>query len=300
MVSTGWLCLAAMIMAYGVANLLQSVAATRTRPQRRLHPGLLLRLATHRVYLVGLTFQLFGFCFAFVARRELPLFLVQASVAAGLGVTAILGVLVLRWRLPAAEVALLGGLGIGVASLVIAARPAPSRQIGPAGEIAIAMVVALIAIAGAFAARLRGAPGSVALGGLAGFAFGAVAVCSRSLAGMHSVHDVITSPLIYLLAANSAIGQLMIGLAMQRGCTTAAVAAMDAASSVPAAVIGIVLLGDRVWPGMQWLAVVGFAVTLLAVLGLTRYAQPQHVWRRRDRVALATAEPAPEQVGAFR
>ena len=69
---------------------------------------------------------------------------------------------------------------------------------------------------------------------------------------------------------------LLLGLAMQRGSTTAAVAAMDAASAVPAAVIGLVLLGDRIWPGREWLAGLGFLVTLAAVLGLTRYAEPQH------------------------
>ena len=63
---------------------------------------------------------------------------------------------------------------------------------------------------------------------------------------------------------------------MQRGSTTAAVAAMDAAAAAPAAVIGLVLLGDRIWPGREWLAMLGFLVTLGAVLGLTRYAEPQH------------------------
>ena len=42
---------------------------------------------------------------AFLARRDLPLFLVQSAVAAGLGVTAILGVLLMKWRHPPAEVA---------------------------------------------------------------------------------------------------------------------------------------------------------------------------------------------------
>jgi len=72
------------------------------------------------------------------------------------------------------------------------------------------------------------------------------------------------------------VGQLLLALAMQRGSTTAAVAAMDAASAVPAAVIGLVLLGDRIWPGREWLAALGFLVTLGAVIGLTRYAEPQH------------------------
>ena len=63
---------------------------------------------------------------------------------------------------------------------------------------------------------------------------------------------------------------------MQRGSTTAAVAAMDAAGAVPAAIVGLLLLGDRIHPGREWLAAVGFVVTLGAVIGLTRYAEPQH------------------------
>src|ERR1044071_3649307 len=110
MVSTGWLCLAAMIVAYGCSNLLQSIAAQRTTPHHSMHPSLLPRLASPRTYVFGVGCQVVGFSFAFFARRELPLFLVQAAVAAGLGVMAILGVIVLKWRLPRAELALLGTL----------------------------------------------------------------------------------------------------------------------------------------------------------------------------------------------
>jgi hypothetical protein len=274
--SAGWLYLAAMIVAYGVANLLQSVAAARTSHEQRFHPSLLLRLASHRTYLLGLGCQVGAFVLAFFARRELPLFLVQASVAAGLGVTALLGVLLLKWQLPTAEVAMLGALGIGIAGLIIAAEPAPSRQLGLWAELALAGALVLIGLAGFFGVRLRGAPGSVALGSLAGVAFGAAAVASRPLANVDDPHAFVTHPLLYLVIAHSLVGQLLLGLAMQRGSTTAAVAAMDAASAVPAAVIGLVLLGDRIWPGREWLAMLGFLVTLGAVLGLTRYAEPQH------------------------
>jgi hypothetical protein len=51
---------------------------------------------------------------------------------------------------------------------------------------------------------------------------------------------------------------------------------MDAAGAVPAAIVGLLLLGDRIEPGRGWLAALGFVVTLAAVLGLTRYAEPQH------------------------
>jgi drug/metabolite transporter (DMT)-like permease len=252
------------------------MAAARTTVHHTLDPALLIRLASHRTYVVGLGCQVLGFVLAFAARRDLPLFLVQASVAAGLGVTAVLGVLVLKWRLPPAEVALLALLFLGVAGLVLAARPAPARQLGTAGVVALGVALAAIGAMAFFAVRLHGAPGSVALGSLAGLAFSAAAVAARPLASARSVDDFFTDPLLYLLIVHSVVGQLLLGLAMQRGSTTAAVAAMDAAGAVPAAIVGLVLLGDRIWPGREWLAGAGFLITLVAVIGLTRYAEPQH------------------------
>lgn len=265
-----------MVAAYGLANLLQSVAAARTTVHHTLDPALLLRLAGHRTYLIGIGCQFFAFVLAFLARRDLPLFLVQASVAAGLGVTALLGVLVLKWRLPPAEVALLVLLFVGIGALVVSARPAPARQLGLAGVIALGVTLLVIGVLAIFAVRLHGAPGSVALGSLAGMAFSAAAVCARPLASVKSLDEFVSHPLLYLLVVHSVVGQLLLGLAMQRGSTTAAVAAMDAAGAVPAAVIGLALLGDRIWPGFEWLAAVGFLITLTAVIGLTRYAEPQH------------------------
>ncbi|MEU4676776.1 hypothetical protein [Micromonospora sp. NPDC023737] len=289
MVSSGWCFLAAMIVAYGVANLLQSVAAVRTTVHHTFDPGLLLRLAGHRTYLVGVACQLGGFLLAFLARRDLPLFLVQSSVAAGLGVTAILGVSVLKWRLPVAEVVLLALLFAGISALVLAARPAPSRQLGPGALLGLLLVLGLIAVLGFFAVRLHGSPGSVALGSLAGLAFSAAAVAARPLASTPSAEAFVRNPLLYLLVAHSIVGQLLLGLAMQRGSTTAAVAAMDAAGAVPAAIVGLLLLNDKIWPGREWLAGVGFLITLGAVIGLTRYAEPQHhpASARADEPAMA-------------
>jgi len=274
--SSGWFYLAAMIAAYGVANLLQSVAAAQTSVHHTFDPQLLVRLACHRTYLLGVFCQVLGFVLAFVARRDLPLFLVQASVAAGLGVTALLGVLLLKWTLPVAEVALLGLLLVGITALVLSAQPAHSRQLGTSGVIGLAVTLAVLAVLGFFAVRLHGALGSVVLGSLAGIAFSAAAIAARPLANEHTFADFCANPLLYLLIAHSVVGQLLLGLAMQRGSTTAAVAAMDAAGAVPAAIVGLLLLGDRIQPGREWLAAVGFVVTLGSVIAMTRYAEPQH------------------------
>jgi drug/metabolite transporter (DMT)-like permease len=275
-IAAGWFFLAAMIGAYGVANLLQSFAAGRTTAGETLDPKLLMRLVRHRTYVLGLLCQILGFVLAFLARRDLPLFLVQAAIAAGLGVTALLGVVLLKWRLPRVEIVLLVVLCAGLAALVVAAEPHPSRQLGVGGIIGLLIVLGSLTVAGFFAARMRGVPGSVVLGSLAGVAFGAAAVASRPLANIHSVDKFVTDPLLFLLIANSVVGQLLLGLAMQRGSTTAAVAAMDAAAAVPAAVVGLLFLGDKITMGLVWLAALGFLVTLGAVIGLTFFAEPQH------------------------
>jgi hypothetical protein len=142
--------------------------------------------------------------------------------------------------------------------------------------LALGVSVLVIAGLGYFAVRLRGALGSVVLGSLAGIDFSAAAIAARPLTNAHTVAGFVTNPLLYLVLVHSLVGQLLLGLAMQRGSTTAAVAAMDAAGAVPAAIVGLLVLGDRIEPGRGWLAALGFVVTLGAVIGLTRYAEPQH------------------------
>ncbi|MBN1174430.1 MAG: hypothetical protein JXA67_19845 [Micromonosporaceae bacterium] len=264
-----------MIIAYGLANLLQSVAAARIDLHRGFHPRLLLRLGRHKAYLAGVFCQFLGFMLAVFARGDLPLFLVQSAIAAGLGVTAVLGVFVLGWRLPRAEIVLLVVLCVGIAILVLSARPGGAKPIGPGGVFALGAALVVIPAAGFMAARLHGARGSVVLGSLAGLSFGAAAVAARPLAGSFSAERFLTDPLLYLLIAHSVVGQLLLAMAMQRGSITASVASMDASAAVPAAIIGVWLLGDGIVPGREWLAVVGFLGTLCAVIGLVYYAEPQ-------------------------
>jgi hypothetical protein len=274
-VSAGWLYLAACVLAYGVANFLQAVAVSRVSAHTSLDTGLLLRLATHKTYLAGVACQFVAFVFAFLARADLPLFLVQTTAAAGLGITAILGVVFLKWSLPRAEVVLLVTLAVGLTGLIVSAQRSPSEELRATEVMCLAAGVGVVAALGTLVVRLSGSPGSVALGSLAGLAFGAAAVASRPLASVHSLTEFLTDPLLYILVAYAAVGQVLLGLAMQRGSTTAAVASMDAAAVVPAALIGLLLLGDRIEPGLEWLAAAGFVVTLGAILGLTRYAEPQ-------------------------
>ena len=198
-------------------------------------------------------------------------------MAAGLGVTALLGVLILKWQLPRTELVLLVLLCVGIAALVLAAeaRAVAAARHRPAWS-GSSSRSARSRSSGFFAVRLHGAPGlgGARRAGRRGVRRGGGRVAAAGL--RRQPRAVLHRPAVYLLIAHSLVGQLLLGLAMQRGSTTAAVAAMDAAGAVPAALVGLLVLGDAIWPGREWLAAAGFVVTLGSVIGLSFYAEPQH------------------------
>ncbi|MGH3426221.1 MAG: hypothetical protein ACRDQZ_01375, partial [Mycobacteriales bacterium] len=269
-----WVMLVVMILGYGTANFLQGVAATKGKADERLDPRLLVRLARQKVYLCGVAFQALGMLTAIIARRDLPLFLVQAAIGAGIAITALLGVVIYRWRLARAEILLMVVIAVGLAALIFSANPSSPKS--PNGITLIVMGALVFVFAGAanFAARLHGSGGSVVLGALGGLAFGASAIATRPLVNADSLKDFLTDPLLYIFIAHTIAGQLIFGLALQRGATTAASAAMNAMAA-PVAVVGLLLLGDKIVEGRQFLAAIGFVATVSAVIGLAFYAQPQ-------------------------
>ena len=78
--------------------------------------GLLARLATDRLYLLGFAGQVGGFLFAFLARADLPLYLVQAGSSCAVGLATVVGVLVLGWRVRPVEIAVLVVMAFGLLS----------------------------------------------------------------------------------------------------------------------------------------------------------------------------------------
>ena len=119
------------------------------------------------------------FFFALAARRDLPLFLVQSAVTAGLCVTALLGVIILKWRLPIAEIALLTLVVMGIGALAASAEPSKGEQLGIRGIITLIVALAVIAVGSTFAGRIKGVLGSVVLGSIAGLCFSSAAIAAR-------------------------------------------------------------------------------------------------------------------------
>jgi hypothetical protein len=259
----GYVELAASTSMYGMGIVAQSVAARRVE-HPRAGLGLLAQLARDRLYLVGFAGQVGGFVFAFLARASLPLYLVQAGSSCAIGLATVIGVLVLRWRVRAAEVLMLVIMAVGLVLLAAAATPSAAGDIPPAME---PMLFALPLLAGPIAAVACRRDAALSLAALAGTQFAVVAICGRAIADSTPV-DLLLNPLAWLLLVAALLGQASLSAALARGTATSTVGAMDAVTMVITSVAGIAVLSDQVVPGREWAVVLGIALVLAAVLVL--------------------------------
>jgi O-antigen/teichoic acid export membrane protein len=109
---------------------------------------------------------------------------------------------------------------------------------------------------------------TVALGVLAGIAFGGTAVAARMLVVPHPFWQILLSPLLWAMLAYGFVGLLMFTIALQRSHASIVAAATTAAQSIVPIVIGIALLGDSPRDGTWALAVAGMVLTLTGTLAI--------------------------------
>ncbi|HEY6796413.1 MAG TPA: hypothetical protein VI248_17185 [Kineosporiaceae bacterium] len=264
----------AAAVSYGVASVLQAVAARRAAGAGGLDPRLLGRLAQQVPYLVGLALDLVGFVASVLALRSLPLFFVQSAIAGSVGVTAVVAVLALGARLSGRETAALAGLGVGLVLLAVTARPEHAVPLPAAGRWALLAAVFVLVGYGVLGARMPDPLGAAALAIGAGLGFGGVGVAARTLAVPDQLWRLALDPSVWALCGYGATAILLFATALQRGAVTVVSALTFAVETVMPSALGVAFLGDRPRPGMAPLAAAGFVVTLAGAVLLARYAEP--------------------------
>jgi hypothetical protein len=259
---------------YGAASVLQAVGSRRVAGSGGLDPRLIVRLAGQLPFVAGFALDLAGFAASVLALRTLPLFLVQATVAASVGVTALLAARFLGARLGRVELAALAGLGGGLILLALSARPESALPLSPVARWCVLAGVGGVLLLGAVAARLPGRWATAGLATAAGLAFGGVGLAARVLPVPSPVWRVAGEPVAYALAGYGVLGILLFATALQRGSVTTATAIMVALETVVPAAIGLAWLGDAARPGYGGVAGAGFALTLAGAVALARYGEP--------------------------
>jgi drug/metabolite transporter (DMT)-like permease len=278
-------------VSYGVASVLQAVAARRTSGSTSLDPRLLIRLGSQWSYLAGIGLDLIGFLASLAALRTLPLFFVQSAIAGSVGVTVIIAVAVLGARLTRREAGALAALGAGLVLLAATAQPERVAPLPALSRWALLAGVALLVCYGGAAARLRDAVSATALAAGAGLGFSGLGVAARTIAAPDPWWRLVTDPAAWAICGYGMVAILLFGTALQRGSLTVTSAVTFAVETVVPAAIGLTLLGDRPRPGLAPVAIAGFILTLGGAVLLARYADPAEI----PPATTGPASPAPHR-----
>ena len=271
---------------YGIASVMQSVTAheaSNRKPQDAcpggVDPGLLPRMLRQWRFVLSLVLDTFGFLAQLVALQRLPLFAVQAIVAANLAVTAVVASFVIKVKLSWREWLAVTGVVAGVGLLGSSAGPEGASQAGAVFKLALIVAVAGIGICGLAAARLLRDPArTLVLGVVAGLGYGVIGIAARVLNGFEPL-TLVRDPATYAVAAAGIVSFMFYATALEGGSVTVATAAVVLAETLPPAVIGVVFLGDMTRPGLEPAAVAGFLLAVASAVMLARFGEADHPGR---------------------
>ena len=254
-------------------------------------PGLLVRMLRQGLFLASIAIDLVGFVAQLVALRRLPMFAVQAIMAANLAVTAVFAAWLMKMRLELREWLAVAGVVIGVALLGLSAGAQGARHVGSEFELGLILAVVAVGLSGFAVARLPNPVRTPALGAIAGLGYAVLAVSARILPGFAPL-QLIKSPATYTLAAAGIVSFLIYATALEGGSVTTATAGVVLAETLPPAVVGVLFLGDATRHGLAAVAALGFALAVLCALALARFGEAGEEHLGKSKAGGRQAEPA--------
>ena len=274
----------------GTANILQAKEARRLHTAASLSPSLMAGLLARAGYRAALALLAVGMLLALYALRVLPVFLVQAGRSASLGVTAVLSLLVLGTRPRRSEFVAVAVTVAGLVALALSTGPQLSVQVPDGPRLALVGAVAVVTALGAWASRAGpDAQSGITLAVLAGLCYAIVAVAARTLRGLAPL-TLLSDPSAWAMGLAGLLGLLLTATALQRASAVTVTGATVGTETIVAAVLGVLLCGDRPAAGGTAYALIGFILVLAGALALARFGgplqdtpggpQPSAPWRR--------------------
>ena len=265
-------CALGAAICFGTATVLQAVATRAATTGGGGDAALLLRALRQWRYMAGLGLDGLGFVFQIAALRSLPIYAVGAALASSLAVTAVVAARLLKVRLSGVEWAAVGVVCAGLAMLGLASGAEGDRAGSTALKWAMLGTACAVLLLGLVGGRLPERGRALTLGLGAGLGFGVVEVAVRLIDSLEP-STLVANPATYALLVGGGAGFLLLTTALQRGSVTTATAGLVIGETIGPAAVGVVWLGDRTREGLEWLAVLGFAVAVVGALALARFGE---------------------------
>jgi drug/metabolite transporter (DMT)-like permease len=205
---------------------------------------------------------LVGWLLHLVAIDQLPLYLAQVGVGASLVFTALVAAFVMGEPLRTEHWVAVAGMVAGLGVLAVASGDVGDTEFTYRSTVVLYVLLALNTLLGWLAYRWRSPWSGIALGILAGTAYGGSPVATRVLTDRPL--DAATLLPAASIGLYGALGFVLYSVAMKRTSVTAATAPLVFLQTVIPAVVGLVTFGDEVRAGWWPLAIVAFAISLAA------------------------------------
>lgn len=238
---------------FGVAGVVQAIAAR--------HHGLF----SWMMVAVGLTYLL-GWGLHLVAIAYVPLYVAQVGIALSLVVTAILAATVVGEPLSMRHWSAIATTVLGLALVVVAAGPVGSTHFETERTLILYLGSGMTLVLGLAVSRYDGPASGIALGVLAGIAYGGSPISTRALVDPHFDAETIVPALT--VVSYGLTGFWLCSLALRRAAVTAVNAPLILLETVVPAVVGIAVFDDKVRAGWWPVAILGFALSTAGALVL--------------------------------
>lgn len=252
-----------------VAVILQKISEDKEKNVKSLDARLILRLSRSKLYVFAILLDGVGWLFTVYAVQYLPLFLVEAVIAANIVVTALLERIFLHQVISRRTFAIILVILAGLAGISLASSPERSRMISEGLRWLIILAPIPLTVIAVFLARRKNRITTFGLAMLSGIAFGGTSVMGRIFRFSKPIWHTIYSPIIFGLIASGILGILLFSIALQRSKASLVNAVTTASQALIPSFIGVVFLGDSAKHGLLYLVYIGFSITLAGVLLLT-------------------------------
>lgn len=267
-------------LCYGVATVMQAIAVREASNRKSLDavagvdPGLVPRMLRQWRFLASLCLDVLGFVAQLVALQRLPLFAVQAMVAANLAVTAVIVSLAMKITLSWREWAAVAGVVTGIGLLGSSAGAEGATQAGDVFKLSLIVATGVLGLAGMAAAKSHEPARTLLLGVVAGFGYGVVGIAARVLSGFGPL-TLVKDPAAYAVVAAGVVSFVFYATALEGGRVTAATGSIVLAETLPPALIGVLFLGDKTRPGLEPAAIAGFVLAVVSAVMLARFGEAE-------------------------
>jgi drug/metabolite transporter (DMT)-like permease len=258
----------------GTAAVLQKVSADREEKTDSMDVGFLFNLFQDPPYIIGVVLDFLGWILTVYAVQYLPLFLVEALIAANIVVTIFIERIFLHGHISMPMYEAAGIIIAGLITLALSAAPDHADSVSATTRWLIVLSPLAVGILGHIVARSQKHVATIALAALSGLAFGQTSIIGRIFTFSRPLWHTLYSPLIFGLIASGILGIWLFSTALQRSRASVANASMTGAQTLIPAVVGILVLGDQPRHGLWYVVVAG---TILVLTGVSILAiQPKN------------------------